>query len=88
MATWHPLLAAHETSPGVWQMVDDLDHHYALIRLVRRGDELGYRVDRTDADGVVTGVVGRYKTLRTSAWEAHMAFIRSHGAPNRTSYGA
>jgi hypothetical protein len=86
--TWHPILATREPSPGVWQMVDDLEHHYALIRLVRRGDELGYRVDRTDAAGSVTGLVGFYTTLMTATYEAHMAFVRSHGAPDRTSYGA
>jgi hypothetical protein len=69
-------------------MVDDLGHHYALIRLVRRDNELGYRVDRTDAVGAVTGLLGYYTTLRASTWEAHMAFVRSHGAPDRKSYGA
>lgn len=85
---WHPILVAQEIQPGVWLMVDDIGEHYGVIRLVRRGDELGYRVDRTDAAGAVTELLGYFRTLRTAAWESHMAFVRSHGAPNRGSYGA
>jgi hypothetical protein len=35
--TWHPLLAAHEISPGVWQMIDDLGEVHTFIRRVLRG---------------------------------------------------
>jgi hypothetical protein len=86
--TWHPILVAREVEPGRWLMVDDIGTHYGVITFVRRGDELGYRADRTDEAGTVTELLGYYRSLRAAAWESHMAFVRSHGAPNRSSYGA
>jgi hypothetical protein len=85
---WHPLLAAVETTPGHWVMLDGVDKPYGVIDLVKRGDELGYRANRVDATETVTLQVGYFRTLRTSAWEIHRAFLRAHGAPNRTSYGS
>lgn len=86
--TWHPILAAREVGPGRWYMISELDHPYGLIVLVRRGDERGYRADRTEKDGAVTERVGYYRSLKAATWHVHAAFLRSHGAPPRSSYSA
>jgi hypothetical protein len=86
MTTWHPILAAVELTPGHWQMVDQLEQIYSDIQIVKRGDELGYRADWIQGDHRET--VGYYRTLRASTWAVHSAYLRSHGAPPRSSYGA
>lgn len=43
VSDWQPILAAHEQDPGVWFMVDPAGKRYAIVRLIRRGGELGYR---------------------------------------------
>jgi hypothetical protein len=86
--TWHPILSAVEVEVGHWFMIADLGEKYGEIQFVRRGDELGYRADRTDDEGTVTKHVGYFTTLERSAKEIHSAYIRSHGAPSRTSYSS
>jgi hypothetical protein len=86
MTTWHPILAAVELTPGHWQMVDQLGDIYGDIQIVRRGGELGYRADWIKDDHRET--VGYYLSLKTSTWHVHAAYLRSHGAPSRRSYGA
>jgi hypothetical protein len=83
---WHPILSTREVDPGRWYLIDTLGRPYGVIRFIRRGDELGYRADRTGDDGEPTDHVGYFRTLRAAAWQIHAAFIRSHGAPSRTSY--
>lgn len=73
MGDWHPILAAIEVSPGVWEMIDAQGKKYGDVRFVRRGDELGYRADR---DGEL---VGYYKTLRSARKAVHERFLASHG---------
>jgi hypothetical protein len=87
MTMWHPILAAHESTPGQWWMVDDLGKPYGFIRFVRRGDELGYRADRCDDMGQPTDHVGYFLALKPATVAVHQAFLRSHGAngpPNGT----
>jgi hypothetical protein len=87
MTDWHPILAARETAPGTWFMIDGLGKPYGQIRFVKRGDELGYRADRCDERGTVTDLVGYYRALRPATEAVHSAFLRSHGAmgaPNGT----
>jgi hypothetical protein len=60
MADWQPILAAHETELGHWYLIDGLGKPYGQIRLVKRGDQVGYRADRCDDRGELTGVVGYY----------------------------
>lgn len=76
---WHPLLACHEVEPGQWVMVDPYDRPYGLIRLVRRGGELGYRAERRMKYDS-THLVGYYRTLRAAATSTHRAFIADHAA--------
>jgi hypothetical protein len=83
---WHPILSTREVEPGRWYLIDSLDRPYGMVCFVRRGDELGYRAERTGDDGQPTERIGYFRTLRGAVWAIHSAFIRSHGAPNRTSY--
>jgi hypothetical protein len=85
---WHPILSTEEDEPGHWWMIADLGERYGEIQFVRRGDQLGYRADRTDETGAVIKHVGYFTTLERSAKEIHAAYIRSHGAPSRTSYSS
>jgi hypothetical protein len=80
MADWHPILAATETAPGKWFMIDGLGKPYGLIRFVKRGEQVGYRADRCDEKPTLTGLVGYYRTLRAATAAVHSAFLRAHGA--------
>jgi hypothetical protein len=88
MTKWHPILATEEDTPGHWWMIADLGEPYGEITFVRRGDELGYRADRVNDAGVVIKTVGHFRTLDASVRAIHADYIRSHGAPSRTSYSA
>jgi hypothetical protein len=87
LADWHPILAAREVQPGHWYMIDGLGKPYGQIRLVKRGDQVGYRADRCDSSGSLTDLVGYYRALMPATAAVHSAFLRSHGAlgaPNGT----
>jgi hypothetical protein len=77
---WHPILAAQEVEPGHWVMIDTMDQPYGLIKFVRRGDEVGYRVDEwPDTEGADGKLIGYYRTLRAATFAAHRVFISKHG---------
>jgi hypothetical protein len=79
-------MTAREVEPGHWYLIDTLGAPYGEIRFVRRGSEVGYRADRCDGAGVTERTVGYFRSLRAAAWDIHLDFIRSHGAPSRKSY--
>jgi hypothetical protein len=76
-------MSAREFTPGEWVMVDQWDHPYGVVKLVRRGGELGYRADRRPNDTDDTAVlVGYFTNLRAACKAVHMAYVRVHsGAP-------
>lgn len=79
MAKWHPIQNARESPVGTWSMEGPLEKVYATITLVRRGDELGYRVVNENG-----GTVGYYRTLMAASSAAHTWFISTagpHGIP-------
>ena len=41
VAEWHPILAARETRPGYWRMIDPSGREYGTIELVRTGSDAG-----------------------------------------------
>jgi hypothetical protein len=87
VADWHPVLAARETAPARWYMVDGLGKPYGHIRFVKRGDQVGYRADRCDDSGTFTSLVCYFRALVPATAAVHQAFLRSHGAggpPNGT----
>jgi hypothetical protein len=76
-STWHPILSTVEGEPGHWELVDPLGRKYGDVRIVRRGDEVGYRgLDRS------LQLVGYYRTLLSAVKAVHMRYVYEHsGAP-------
>ncbi len=81
MTEWHPILAATEPSPGCWELLDDYGRLYCTVRLVRRGAEVGYRVETHGQ------LVGYFRTLRASCHAGHMVFIASMGPQGPANAG-
>lgn len=84
-STWHPILAAEEYEPAHWVMLDTYRQPYGMIRLVRRGDEVGYRAETWAQVAADRQLIGYYRTLRAAARMVHMHFIsgqRPNSAPN------
>lgn len=79
MAEWHPILAALEHDPGVWLMIDPAGKRYAIVRLLRRGGELGYRAVTWAERSEDRQLIGYYRNLRAATAAAHMHFISKHG---------
>jgi len=77
---WHPLLAAIESPPATWLMVDERGC-YGIIRLVRRGDEIGYRADTWSEFVEARTLIGYYRTLRAACAATHHHYLRAHGNP-------
>lgn len=72
--TWHPILAAVETSPGRWLMRDPDGRDYGAIELRRIGpDTLRYRAEHRGE------LIGWAATLRTACERVHAAYIAAHG---------
>ena len=70
-ATWHPILATREDTPGVWRMLDSYDREYGLIRLVRVNGEPSYRCEfRGD-------LLGYANSLRLGCERVQFAFVQS-----------
>ena len=70
---WHPILTAVEVQPAVWEMTAQYGEVYGVVKLVKRGSEVGYRADMGDE------LVGYFKTLRAAAEAVHKRWLRSHG---------
>ena len=79
MSDWHPLLAARESEPGVWHMLDPTGKQYAIVQMLRRGGELGYRAVTWAERSEDRQLIGYYQNLRAATMAAHMHFIRAHG---------
>jgi hypothetical protein len=77
--TWHPLLAAVETEPGVWLMVAQFGEPYAIIQLVEIGKERGYRVVTANEKREDRRLIGYYTNLRAATQAAHERWVRQHG---------
>lgn len=76
--SWHPLLAAVETEPGVWHMIAQFDRCYAVIRMLRVGGEVGYRAVTWAPRSEDRVLIGYYRTLRAAAAAAHRRWLDSH----------
>ncbi len=78
---WHPILAAVETTAGEWLMVPQDGDPYAVIRILTRGDETGYRAVTWAATSEDRKLIGYYRTLRGAAFAAHSRWIAGHAKP-------
>ena len=72
---WHPIMAAREPEPGVWYMVDSKEKCYWIIRIIRKGDEVGYRVVTWAPEPGDRQLIGYYRTLMGAASAAHTNLI-------------
>ena len=80
---WHPILAAKEYEPGRWVIFDGMDKPYALIDLVKRGGELGYRATTWNAEKTEGVVIGYYRSVAGACARVHHEYHqRPKGAPN------
>jgi hypothetical protein len=76
---WHPVLAAMESEPGQWIMIDTTNKRYGLIRLLRIGGEWGYRSVTWAERSEDRRLIGYFTSLRAAAEAAHGDFLREHG---------
>lgn len=76
---WHPVLAAVELEPGLWEMRDEDGVPYGVIRLLRIRGEAGYRAVTWAQESSARELIGYFRTLRASAEAVHRRFLRSHG---------
>jgi hypothetical protein len=74
VVVWHPILAADEPSAGRWELRDQFGRCYGVVRIVRRGGEVGYRAD--DSADVL---IGYFTNLRAACGHVHARFVRAHG---------
>ncbi len=75
MADWHPIMAAVEVEPAVWVMFAQYQRPYGVIRLVKRGNEIGYRADTWAEQLERREVVGYFRTLRAAAMAIHQRYL-------------
>lgn len=80
-ASWHPILSAEEQSPGEWWMTAQYDRHYAIVRLIRVGGELGYRATTWAERSEDRELIGYFRTLRAATFWAHRHWLRTLARP-------
>jgi len=74
VVAWHPILDATELHPGYWVLaVSSTSGIYATVRLVRRGDEIGYRAENESGE-----TLGFYVTLQSAVFNAWSLTIAPH----------
>lgn len=87
---WHPVMACDEYAPGRWVMIPEQGQPYAMIMIVRHGDEVGYRVDTWAQQPRDRALIGYFTRLRAAAAAGHDryrtgapdALLRSPGKAN------
>ncbi len=66
---WEPWADATEIEPGIWRLSrSSTATAYATIRFIRKGGELGYRVDGRDRQ--LIGYFIRLRAAIRAAWES------------------
>lgn len=64
-------------------MFDGLDHPYALIDFVKRGDELGYRATTWSPEKGQGVVLGYFRSIAAACEQVHHSYHQHpRGAPN------
>ena len=75
---WHPVLACEEYKPGRWVMIPQHGQPYAMIMMVRHGDEVGYRVDTWAQQPKDRTLIGYFTKLRAAAAAGHDRYLAGH----------
>jgi hypothetical protein len=86
---WHPILVAVELSPGHWEMRAQYGMKYGDVRIVKRGDDVGYRAIVLPVGSDRPFVVGYYRTLKAAVTAVRGRWTASHGpgGPPAASWG-
>lgn len=71
MKQWHPILTAQEPSPGVWHLVDGDGRPYAIVEVVRRHGEIGYRATTWAETLADRQLIGYWRKLMPAMTGAH-----------------
>lgn len=74
-AEWHPILAAIETEPGLWHMVDANNACYGVVRLLSIGGQTGYRAVTWAERSENRELIGYFRSLRSAAAATHRRFL-------------
>jgi hypothetical protein len=77
LADRDPILAASQTGPGQWWMIDDLEHPYGMVRLEKRDDQVGCRGHCYDEHGARLELANYLRSLRAATWAVHTAFLHA-----------
>jgi hypothetical protein len=75
LADWHPIMAAREPTPGVWELVAQWERVYGRVRIIRRGGEVGYRAETETGEPI-----SYHRTLRGACAAVHQRDL-SRGVP-------
>lgn len=76
---WHPILSAREYQPCHWVLEDTFERAYALVDIVKRGDDIGYRVRALNE--TPRAVIGYYTNFRAACATVHMQWV-TRGVPS------
>lgn len=77
--SWHPILAAVETQPGHWYMVDATNKCYGIVRFLTIDGQSGYRVVTWAEHSDDRRLIGYFTSLRAATVAAHNRYLRSQG---------
>jgi hypothetical protein len=78
---WHPILSAVEQQPGEWWLTTSYGTHYAIVRLIRVGGELGYRAVTWAESSADRRLIGYFRSLRAATFWAHRHWLRTLARP-------
>ncbi|WP_133246006.1 hypothetical protein [Amnibacterium flavum] len=81
---WHPILTAFEPKPGEWWLKTPNGDPYAILTILRRGEEVGYRAVSYAERLEDRRHLGYYRRLFAAAEDVHNRYVRATSAPKRT----
>ena len=70
-------------------MLDGFENPHSVVRIVRRGEEVGYRAETWAPELTDRTLIGYFRTLRAAAKAAriHYAASLGHAGPPKASWG-
>lgn len=77
-ARWHPVFAAFEPKAGEWWLRDTYDQPYAIVCIIRRRDEVGYRAVTYAELSSDRELIGYFRRLIPAIEAAHSWWVASH----------
>lgn len=80
---WHPILSAFEAKPGEWWLKTPSGDPYAIVTILRRGEEVGYRAVSYAERAEDRKHLGYYRRLFAAAEDVDDRYVRATSAPKR-----